>query len=136
MRAETAQAQALARWGWLTPALAVAEASRAVAGTDLIHHHRFLREAEALRYDFVQGLNRLHTEALAYSDDIRRSSDAAAERRTRVDAGHWQLLKRFEFRPDAAQARIAQARGPVHMLLLWFGLLLVAGLWLGGRLKP
>jgi ABC-2 type transport system permease protein len=136
MRAETAQAQALARWGWLTPALAVAEASRAVAGTDLVHHHRFLREAEALRYDFVQSLNRLHTEALAYSDDIRRSSDAAAERRTRVDAGHWQLLRRFEFRPDAAEARIAQARGPLHMLLLWFGLLLLVGLWLGGRLKP
>jgi ABC-2 type transport system permease protein len=70
------QAAIQERHGWLTPVLAVADASRALTGTDLAHHHRFLREAEALRYAFVQGLNRVHAEQLAYSDDIRRSSDA------------------------------------------------------------
>lgn len=136
MAAETRQAAVLARHGWLTPLLAVAEASRAVAGTDLVHHHRFLQEAEALRYAFVQGLNRVHAEKLAYADDIRRSSDAQAERRTRVDAANWRLLDRFRFEPDAAGSRIAQARPQWLMLCVWCALLVGAGFWAGGRLEP
>jgi ABC-2 type transport system permease protein len=136
MAAEERQAARLARHGWFTPVLALADASRAVAGTDLRHHHRFLQEAEALRYAFVQGLNRVHAEQLAYADDIRRSSDAEAERRTRVDAANWQLLQRFRFEPDAAGDRIARARPQGLMLLLWCGVLGAAVAWAGGRLKP
>ncbi|MFY7974207.1 MAG: DUF3526 domain-containing protein [Rubrivivax sp.] len=136
MAAEDRQAAALARYGWLTPLLAVADASRAVSGTDLAHHHRFLREAEALRYAFVQGLNRVHAEKLAYADDIRRSSDAQAERRTRVDATHWQLLERFRFQPDAAASRISQAAPQWWMLCVWCALLVAAGLVAAGRLRP
>jgi ABC-2 type transport system permease protein len=136
MAAETRQAAVLASHGWITPLLAVAEASRALAGTDLAHHHRFLQEAEALRYAFVQGLNKVHAEKLAYSDDVRRSGDASAEERTRVDASNWQLLDRFRFEPDAASSRIAQAGPQWLMLGLWCSLLLGAGLWAGGRLKP
>jgi ABC-2 type transport system permease protein len=136
MAAETRQAAVLASHGWITPLLAVAEASRALAGTDLAHHHRFLQEAEALRYAFVQGLNKVHAEKLAYSDDVRRSGDASAEERTRVDASNWQLLDRFRFEPDAASSRIAQAGPQWLMLGLWCALLLGAGLWAGGRLKP
>ncbi|MBL8308734.1 MAG: DUF3526 domain-containing protein [Rubrivivax sp.] len=136
MAAEARQAAALAVHGWLTPLLAVAEASRAVAGTDLAHHHRFLREAEALRYAFVQGLNKVHAEKLAYSDDVRRSGDAAAEERTRVDASNWQLLERFAFAPDPAGQRIARALPQWLMLGAWCFLLVGAGLWVGNRLKP
>ncbi len=136
MAVETRQAAALAAHGWLTPLLAVAEASRAVAGTDLVHHHRFLQQAEALRYAFVQGLNKVHAEALAYSDDIRRSSDAQAEQRTRVAAAHWQLLGRFQFTPDAAERRTAQAAPQWQMLGLWCVLLVAALGWAGGRLRP
>ena len=136
MAAETRQAAVLAGHGWITPLLAVAEASRAVAGTDLAHHHRFLQEAEALRYAFVQGLNRLHAEKLAYSDDVRRSGDALAEERTRVDATHWQLLDRFVFEPAEAGSRIAQASPQWLMLCMWCVALLMAGYWTGGRLKP
>lgn len=136
MAGEQQQAAALARYGWLSPRLALSEASRALAGTDLAHHHRFLRAAEALRYDFVQGLNRLHAEQLAYADDIRRSSDAQAEQRTRIAASHWQLLERFRFEPDPARLRIARAAWPMAMLL---GVGLVVGVALGraaGRLAP
>lgn len=133
---EQRQAERLALHGWLTPRLALGEASRAVAGTDLRHHHRFLREAEALRYGFVQGLNRVHAEQLAYADDTRRSSDAVAERRTRVAASNWQLLQRFRFEPDAASARLAAAAQPAAMLLAWATALGVALAWAGGRLKP
>jgi ABC-2 type transport system permease protein len=136
MSAEARQAAALATHGWLTPLLAVAEASRVLAGTDLAHHHRFLVEAEALRYAFVQGLNQVHAEKLAYSDDVRRSGDAAAEARTRVDPSHWRLLDRFAFVPDVAGQRIARAVPQWCMLGAWCGLLLCAGLWAGHRLKP
>ncbi len=136
MAAETRQAAALSNVGWITPLLAVAEASRAVAGTDLAHHHRFLKEAEALRYAFVQGLNKVHAEKLAYSDDVRRSGDASAEERTRVDATHWQLLDRFVFEPDAAGSRIAQAGPQWLMLGIWCFMLTGAGFLAGGRLRP
>ncbi len=136
MATETRQAQVLASHGWITPVLAVADASRALAGTDLAHHHRFLRESEALRYAFVQGLNRVHAEQLAYADDIRRSSDSEAERRTRVGAANWQLLDRFRFEPDAAGTRITQARPQWLMLGVWCAGLLAMAFWVGGRLKP
>jgi ABC-2 type transport system permease protein len=136
MAAEARQAEALAAHGWFTPLLAVAEASRALAGTDLAHHHRFLREAEALRYAFVQGLNKVHAEKLAYSDDVRRSGDALAEERTRVDASNWQLLDRFRFEPDAAGRRVARTWPQGLMLLAWFAALAGLGFWTGGRLKP
>jgi ABC-2 type transport system permease protein len=136
MAAETRQAAALSVFGWVTPTLALSEASRAVSATDLAHHHRFLLEAENLRYAFVQSLNQIHAQKLAYADDIRRSGDPAAERRTRVDAANWQLLDRFRFQPDAAETRIKQARPQLLMLGVWSVLLMVAGFWLGGRLKP
>ena len=136
MAAEAQQAVVLAGHGWITPLLAVAEASRAVAGTDLVHHHRFLQEAEALRYAFVQGLNKVHAEKLAYSDDVRRSGDAAAEQRTRVDASHWKLLDRFAFAPDAAGRRIDRAAPQWLMLGVWCALLAAAVFWAGGRLEP
>lgn len=134
--AETDQAAQLARHGWLTPLLAVAEASRTLAGTDLAHHHRFLREAEALRYAFVQGLNKLHAEKLAYSDDVRRSSDTAAEQRTRVDASNWQLLDRFVFMTDPAPTRIDRATPQWGMHCAWLALLLGAGFWAGAKVRP
>ena len=136
MAAESRQAIVLASHGWFTPLLAVADASRALAGTDLAHHHRFLQEAEALRFAFVQGLNRVHAEKLSFSDDIRRSSDAQAEARTRVDASHWRLLDRFVFEPDAAGSRLARSQSQWLMLCAWFAVLVGAGAWVGGRLKP
>jgi ABC-2 type transport system permease protein len=136
MDAETRQARLLAQQGWFTPLLAVAEASRALAGTDLAHHHRFLNEAEALRYGFVQALNRVHATELAYADDIRRSSDAQAEGRTRVDASTWRLLEAFRFQPAGAGERLALATPSLAMLLAWLGLLCGATAWAGGRLQP
>jgi ABC-2 type transport system permease protein len=136
MAGEARQAQVLSRHGWLSPVLAVADASRALAGTDLAHHHRFLVEAEALRYGFVQGLNRVHAEQLAYADDIRRSSDPQAERRTRVDASNWQVLKAFSFERDPASVRLAQAAPQVWMLAAWLAVLAAGLHGASGRMKP
>lgn len=136
MDLEQKQARALEWHGWLSPLLAVSNASRAIAGTDLRHHQRFLREAEALRYDFVQGLNRLHAEELSYVDDINRSRDAAAEQRTRIGAENWQLLESFRFAPDTVARRTAAAMPSLLALLLWLAVLGGGALRLSARARP
>ena len=89
------------------------------AGTDLRQHHAFAREAERVRYGFVQKLNELHIEELAYSDDIQRSNDPevsnARLRRQLAD-----LRERF----FPAQNSINRL-GAVHLfiLLAWCGLM-------------
>ena len=84
----------------------------------------------------MQGLNKVHAEKLAYSDDVRRSGDASAEERTRVDSTNWQLLERFRFEPDAAGSRIARAGPQWLMLCAWCVILVGTGFWAGGRLTP
>ena len=86
MALEARQARFAEYFGWLSPVVAVSASSRALSGTDLATHHRFLREAEAVRFDFVQGLNRVHVEQLDYIVDINRSNDTESERRTRMSA--------------------------------------------------
>ena len=136
MRQEAAQNSLLARHGWLSPLLALAEASRALAGTDLANHHRFLREAEALRFDFVQRLNGVHAEALSYRDDVRRSSDPEAEARTRVSGENWQVLQAFRFEPQAPSVRLEAAGESLLILLVWCLGLMLALKRFAGRLAP
>lgn len=136
MAQEAAQARALAEFGWLSPTVAVAAASRALAGTDLVTHHRFLREAEALRFEFVQGLNRIHANQLAYVDDINRSRDADAERRTRVGADNWALLRAFRFVPAAPADRITSALSSWLMLAAWVAGVFLASAFVTRRLTP
>lgn len=136
MRQEAAQSQIVTWFGLASPTLAVGAASRTLAGTDLATHHRFLRTSEALRFDFVQGLNELHANALSYADDAARSSDPQAEARTRINAEAWQLLDTFRFTPDPARERLARAGLPLALMLGW--LLLLAGIITIGarRLRP
>lgn len=119
MAQEAAQSRIATLFGFASPTLAVGAASRMLAGTDLATHHRFLRESEALRFDFVQGLNDLHATRLTFADDAARSSDPEAEKRTRVNAAAWSLLDDFRFVPDPAAARAARAALPLAMLLGW-----------------
>ncbi len=136
MALELRQSSRAATFGWLSPTMAVSSASRAVAGTDLETHHRFMRETEALRYDFVQGLNRAHAEQLAYSDDINRSRDPDAERRTRVSTENWKVLESFRFEPDPAGVRWGRASSGALPLLVWLGVFTVLGVVFSDRVKP
>jgi len=136
MTKETQQAQALSDYGWLSPKLAIANASRAISGTDLEHYHRFLREAEELRFDFVQGLNNSHAEKLTYQDDMNRNRDDASGLKARVDATSWEVLNVFDFQPASAVDRINNAFQSIMMLMFWFALLIAALLWSGRRLQP
>ncbi|AUX68926.1 delta 1-pyrroline-5-carboxylate reductase [Porphyrobacter sp. HT-58-2] len=130
MAREAAQSRIVTWFGLASPTLAVGAASRTLAGTDLATHHRFLRQSEALRFDFVQGLNDLHATGLSYADDAARSSDPEAEQRTRVNAAAWRLLDTFRFAPDPAAERTARAALPLALLLGWLTVLtgiIVAG---------
>lgn len=136
MAREAEQARGVAAFGWLSPTVAVGAASRTLAGTDLATHHRFLREAEALRFEFVQRLNRIHATQLAYRDDIDRSRDARAERRTRVSAANWSLLEAFRFAPDRPAERISSALASWLMLAVWAGAIAAACVLATRKLTP
>lgn len=136
MNRELEQARVIGAFGWVSPFVALSGASRALAGTDLAGHHRFLRESEALRFDFVQGLNAAHANELAYADDISRNQDDAALRQARVGADNWQVLKDFRFAPSPAAARLQEAAPFLVMLAAWAaGLLAALGL-VAARLRP
>ncbi len=128
---EQAQAEAV-RWSsFLSPLLAIRGFSTSLAGTDLAHRHRFLVEAEQARYQFVQDLNRIHASDLTYTDDIRRSSDAGAEQRTRVSPDNWRSLAKFRLTPDSLADRLS--RGMPFFLLLAVFLALATGLGITAR---
>lgn len=136
MALEAGQARAAASFGWLSPVVAVAAGSRALSGTDLATHHRFLREAEIVRFDFVQGLNRVHAEQLPYSDDINRNIDSEAAKRTRMSAENWKVLDAFSFQPAATSARLSRASTPAAMLFAWLAMLTAIGVLAARRMQP
>jgi len=116
---ELNQAKVASAFSLVSPYLALKSFSIATASTDLKQHHQFKREAEALRYSFVQGLNRLHANELAYSDDINRGANAASEQRARIDAHHWRILDDFVRQPESAVIRLTSSAPFLLVLLLW-----------------
>jgi len=136
MQREQAQAAHLSGYGWLSPYLAISGVSRNLAGTDLNTHHRFLREAEALRFEFVQGLNKAHVEKLSYADDMNRNKGEEGWRRARVDAQNWQVLKDFKFLPDPPRQRLSRTSSGFLPLGMWLLGLLGLGALASRRLSP
>jgi len=119
MQEELSQAQIARQFGWLTPTTAIRSFSMIIAGTSLETHHRFLREAEILRFDFVQSLNKVHQDTLSYQADINRHKDDKA---ARVNAENWQVLSSFSFKPDAATTRLSRSVPFGFQLILWAAL--------------
>ena len=136
MALEARQARFAEYFGWLSPAVAVSAGSRALAGTDLATHHRFLREAEQVRFDFVQGLNRAHVERLAYGVDMNRNINAESSQRARISAENWNVLDEFSFRPAAPGERLTRAGAPLAMLFAWFLLLTAGGIHAARKMQP
>ena len=111
----------LVRWmSPLSPALAAKSFSVQLASTDLKQHHRFLRDAEALRFDFVQKLNRLHVDELSYADDIRRNEGEEGNRRARVSAENWRLLETFPWQPNPTIDRLLESLPQLLILFFWW----------------
>lgn len=119
MSLETRQSRIFDLFGLVSPTIAIGSLSRTFAGTDLATHHRFLRESEKLRFDFVQSLNDVHVNELDYAVDMNRNTDAEAARRASVNSEAWQVLDTFRFAPDAASERISRATLSLSVLLAW-----------------
>lgn len=119
MDLELRQERVLINSALLSPFMAVSFLSRSLSATDLAHHHRFQREAEAIRYDFVQGLNRAHAEQLSYQDDINRGKDEASWMRARVDASNWQVLDSYRFEAAGFSERFVNGLATFYILLIW-----------------
>jgi len=136
MNSEIAQSGTLAAFGWVSPYIAASTSARHLAGTDLATHHRFMREAEALRFDFVQSLNRAQAEKMSYAVDVGRNASQAAFDLTRVDPENWKVLDEFRFVPDTAAMRLDRGSSGLMALILWLAALLVAGFISARRLAP
>ena len=122
MALEEGQSRLFDLFGLLSPTIAVASSSRTLAGTDLATHHRFLREAEELRFDFVQALNNVHVTDLDYALDINRNKDDASAQAARINAESWQVLDEFRFEPDSPGERLARAGLPLGILPFWLAI--------------
>jgi len=112
---------------FVSPFLILQSASMIAAGTDGKTHHRFLREAEAVRFEFVQGLNKVHATKMSYIDDINRSSDKDAEQRTRMDPENWRVLKNFQFQAAPAIDRLKGLGQSFLGILIWILVFVVVG---------
>jgi ABC-2 type transport system permease protein len=119
MQTELTQTEVSRHFGWLSPTVAIRSLSMLVAGTSIETHHRFLRDAETLRFNFVQALNKVHIEQLSYQDDINRNKDASTTQKARVGAQNWQLLEGFSFKVDSPRSRLQQSTPAFLQLLIW-----------------
>ena len=135
MTNQLAQTQLVKSYGFVSPFVALQSASMIAAGTDGATHHRFLREAEAARFQFVQDLNKVHEQKMAYADDVNRSSDTEAERRTRVNAENWKALNDFRFQADPADTRLERLSSSYLVIFIWMMIFALAGLF-GARRLP
>lgn len=106
---------------WASPAIAVRRLAMLGAATDLRTHLAFLDQAEAHRYRMVQRLNAMHATRVSAADDARRSTDAEAERRSRIAAASWREIPDFTFSPPDPGARRTAMAVPLIRLLGWLG---------------
>lgn len=120
---------------FVSPFLILQSASMIAAGTDGNTHHRFLREAESVRFNFVQDLNKAHEQKMAYSDDINRNSDLASAKRTRVSAENWRVLNDFRFSADPVTERLKRLVPSFVLAIIWIAIFILIGV-LGARRLP
>jgi len=135
MAIQFTQTQFAKSFEFLSPFITLQNASMIAAGTDGKTHHRFLREAEAVRFEFVQGLNKAHEQKMTYADDINRSSDTNAERRTRVHPENWRVLKDFRFEADPPEIRLKRLISSISIMFAWIFLFALIG-FLGAKRLP
>ncbi|MEM5533130.1 ABC transporter permease [Pseudoalteromonas arctica] len=134
MQAELKQTKVSRYFGWVSPMVAIRSLSMIVVGTSIETHHRFLRETEQLRFDFVQGLNKVHVEKLSYQDDMNRNASTEATKQARVSAQNWQVLQNFTFNVDNAQVRAQRSIPSFLQLFIWIAVLLGGIKFVGKRL--
>jgi len=120
---------------FVSPFLILQSASMIAAGTDGKTHHRFLREAEAVRFEFVQSLNKAHAEKLSYAHDINRNKNEASSQRSRISADNWGVSNDFRFKPDPAHKRLQSLSHSFLLFFVWGFIFIFLGI-LGARRLP
>jgi ABC-2 type transport system permease protein len=101
--------------GVVSPLAALQPVSMALAGTDFSHHNRFIRAADAYRFDFVQVLN----EDMAQNQAVGQTYAAGPELWSRIDP--------FDYHLPSLGWALGQALLPLTLLFAW-------GAFLGGGL--
>ena len=131
MTQQADQAAIARQFGWLSPMIAIQNASMKLAGTDLENYHRFLREAEDVRFDFVQSLNKLHAEGMTLEQDANKYKSLEAKKAATVSADNWQILNDFHFTPLPPTQRFANCLLAMTQLVMSlavvFGVIFYAG---------
>lgn len=131
MTQQADQAAIARQFGWLSPMIAIQNASMKLAGTDLENYHRFLREAEDVRFDFVQSLNKLHAEGMTLEQDANKYKSLEAKKAATVSADNWQILNDFHFTPRPPTQRFANSLLAMTQLVMSlagvFGVIFYAG---------
>jgi len=118
-------------FGWLSPTLALRRLSMTAAGTDLASFRRFLEQGEQYRYDLVQGLNKIQTEALSYADD---SNPLRGDSENRVSRAHWQAMAAFHYEATPKAETVRRAMAAALTLLAWLAALALLTWRLAARL--
>lgn len=118
----------------LSPTVAIRRLSMTAAETDLGGYRRFLLQAEGYRYDLVQRLNWLQAKAVDARDDGAKSSDAAAEARSRISADHWRQMPQFQPRRPAEGEVIRAAAPALAVLAAWFAAAAMLAVYAAQRL--
>ncbi|WP_448501246.1 ABC transporter permease [Sphingomonas sp.] len=103
----------------LSPTVAVRRLSMAAAGTDLDGHRRFLDQAEAYRYAFVQRLNQLQADKVDAALDKAKGKTAAAERAARISSANFAAIPRFTFLPAKPSELVRAALPALTALIAW-----------------
>lgn len=122
MSDELAQAQIARRFAWLSPTVAMRNVSTLLSGTSLETHHRFLREAEALRFEFVQSLNKIHEESISFQADASKYQDENTAKSAKVDASNWNILSSFSFSVESMSIRMERSVPYLIQFVFWCGL--------------
>lgn len=122
-----AQDRAFARWGFLSPSIALHSLSMALAGTDFSHHRHFIDGAEHYRRDLI---NRMNASLMADP----HNDDGAA--RPMADHHLWEQVGEFRYRAPALCDGWRVAPEAAFALLVWLagaGILLTFAI---RRLRP
>ncbi len=129
MKQELMQANVAREFGWLSPTVALRTYSMLLSGSSLETHHKFLREAEEVRFEFVQSLNELHEKALDYQADLNRNKNSTAQQNARISDQHWKnAFSEFSFEPYSAKHRLESNKYYAAQLILW-GLISIFGVF-------
>lgn len=123
MQEELEQAKIAREFGWLSPTIALRTASMTLAGSNLETHHRFLREAEKLRFEFVQSLNKMQAEQMTYLQDANKYQSAENLKNARISAKNWQVLEDFTFALEDTASRMSRFAAPLGQLIVWLALM-------------